>query len=120
MRAPLTFLVALALLLRGLLPAGMMLLPSATSGETIVICTSAGLQTVTLDSEGKPLPANPAQGHTLCPCVCSSCPATAIPAGVALSIPAQEHRVDWPVKPEQVVPARIQCPAPARGPPLFA
>ena len=76
----LTPLFILAFALRALVPAGFMLAPSAVGEMTVVLCTGHGPQTITLDADGKPVPAAPKQSqHTLC--------AYASVGGVALSEP---------------------------------
>lgn len=59
MRRFLTVLALLSLTLRSLLPVGFMLAPSAADEMTVVICTGHGPLTVTLDVDGKPVPAKP-------------------------------------------------------------
>jgi hypothetical protein len=51
--------LVLMLAVRSLLPAGFMLQPSVAGDGTlaVVICTGHGPQTVTLDADGKPIPA---------------------------------------------------------------
>ena len=80
MRRFLTPLLILAFALRALVPAGFMLAPSAVGEMTVVLCTGHGPQTITLDADGKPVPATPKQSqHTNC--------AYASVGGVALSEP---------------------------------
>ncbi len=64
MRRLLSLLFILTLAARSAVPAGFMLAPSV-SGDgsmTVVICTGHGPQIVTLDANGKPIPAKPAAG----------------------------------------------------------
>jgi hypothetical protein len=59
----LTPLFILAFALRALVPAGFMLAPSAVGEMTVVLCTGHGPQTITLDADGKPVPATPKQSQ---------------------------------------------------------
>ena len=59
MRRFLTVLALLSLTLRSLLPVGFMLAPASADEMTVVICTGHGPLTVTLDADGKPVPAKP-------------------------------------------------------------
>jgi hypothetical protein len=62
-------LLVLALTVRGLVPAGYMIASSAVDGTpSVVICTGHGLETVTLDPDGKPGKPKPARSDNgLCP-----------------------------------------------------
>jgi hypothetical protein len=114
-----TQLFVLALALRSLVPAGFMLAPSAVDGGrvTIVICTGHGPQPLDVDGSGKPLPSKPsASDHGLCP-FAASCPIVPLCEETTLSaqaVAASSARLPGKA---QLVLARHELPAPARGPP---
>ncbi|MEI9902159.1 MAG: hypothetical protein WDN31_21050 [Hyphomicrobium sp.] len=63
MRNLLTLLTVTVLALRSLLPVGFML--ASHAGEmTVVICTGHGAETVTIDADGKRVPAKPRRGRS--------------------------------------------------------
>lgn len=62
-RAPINIILLLVLALRSLLPTGYMVQTSDASAGSfeIVICTGSGLTLMTLDEDGKPVPASKSQ-----------------------------------------------------------
>jgi hypothetical protein len=70
MRRLLNLLIGLAFAVRSLLPVGFMLAatPAHAGGVEIVICTGHGLQSLTVDDEGKTAPAKaPMSAKDICP-----------------------------------------------------
>ena len=64
------FLILIAFAVRSLLPMGLMLaaVPDHAGAVEIVICTGHGPQSLTVDDEGRPLPAKaPAADKSTCP-----------------------------------------------------
>lgn len=119
MRRYVTFVVALALVLRSLLAPGFMLEANAASHTlTVVICTDHGIQLVDLDDAGHPLDTDKSYaGHSTCPYAASTI--------VAIDGPKQSEaiRLAAPLR-QSLTPSSLQVvsrpelPKPARGPPL--
>ena len=67
----LTVVLLAAFMLRALIPTGWMPQASGSDGVTLVICTVAGLQEITLGPDGHPAPADESSqvnaGHDPCP-----------------------------------------------------
>lgn len=106
---------------RSMLPAGFMVQPSAANGSLeIVICTSSGSKHITINADGKPVPAQPVQSdHAQCPFAAAGMAALASGATALLVAEVEFASVIY-----VVTAARFQAtPKPgatsARGPPSF-
>ena len=66
-----------ALTVQGFMPlciAGAVAASAASGGQSIVICTAHGFQTIQLDADGNPLPGSPAPDHSSSDCpLCIGC-----------------------------------------------
>lgn len=73
MRRLLSVLIITVLALGGLVPAGFMLSPSGDgSGLSVVICSTEGVRTISLDDKGQPgQHKNGARDHGSCPLACT-------------------------------------------------
>lgn len=91
--------IAIAFLARALVAPGYMLAPATDGSGTfqVVICTSQGMRTITVDAEGQPVkaPDRTVAGHD-CPCgappaaVLASPPCLPVPSRLALRVHALE------------------------------
>jgi len=95
--------------------------PRSSSGIPIVLCTAHGFQTVTLDANGKPAPAAPAQDGSdwLCQ-MCTafhSAPLIVTPAALVLVILLLWSRADRRIASDTPVFRRAYLSFTTRGPP---
>lgn len=114
----LTVVLLTAFMLRALIPAGWMPQASSTGdGVTLVICTVAGLQEITLGPDGHPQPAGDT-GHD--PCPFASIAKFTPPALTALLVLPTDYGVVEPVRYAPLAPAATHLRlAESRGPPVL-
>ncbi|RAK59838.1 DUF2946 domain-containing protein [Phenylobacterium hankyongense] len=116
-RAPAAALLAVfALLIQALLPAAAMAAQSRSSGETIVICTQMGVQTIKVGEDGKTQ-----KGFAGLPCQdCLGAATAALPAPEPIALPVAyvvaqvEHTTPIRARPQI---ARAPPRPPGQGPP---
>ena len=114
----LTVVLLTAFMLRALIPTGWM--PQASTsgnGMTLVICTVAGIQEITLGADGHPTPAGDT-GHDPCPfaAVAKFTP----PALTPLLVLPTDYGVVAPVRHTPIAPAATHLRlAESRGPPVL-
>ena len=93
----------------------------AANGFSIVLCTAHGFQTLTLDADGKPLPAAPDKGGSdgLCPmCVAfHSAPVLVLTGTLVLAVLLFWRRADRIVNIKPVLQRRAYESFETRGPP---
>lgn len=119
-RHAIVLLLTLALVVRGLIPAGYMLAPSA-SGEalSVVICTGHGPETISLDPDGKPLKPVPARGDSGQCAYAGSVPtAPAVATVDAVEVLLTAGVIAFPPSADLVRAEHRGGGASARGPPL--
>ena len=114
----LTVVLLAAFMLRALIPTGWMPQASGGDGVTLVICTVAGLQEITLGPDGHPQPAGDT-GHD--PCPFASIAKFTPPALAALLVLPTDHGAVEPVRyaPEAPAATHLRL-AESRGPPVLA
>lgn len=116
-------LIVMALVLRGLVPAGFMLspLPDGSGAMQVVICTGHGAVTATLDQDGKPVTPKP-NGADLGTCVFKISAPVAIAVADPAPAPSLAHAIDatTPIAVPSVPWSLQAAPPPARGPPTIS
>jgi hypothetical protein len=107
----------LALLVQALLPAAAMAAQSQGHGETVVICTQMGAQTIKLGLDGKPQKGGFA-GLPCQDCLTASTAALPAPAPVALPVAYVVAQVEH-AAPHRAAPQLARAPPrpPGQGPP---
>ena len=117
----LTVILLAAFMLRALIPTGWMPLASDTDGMTLVICTVAGLQEITLGPDGHPQPSDEssqASGHD--PCPFAAAVKFTPPALAAILIPPANTAGVAPVAHEPAPPSATHLRlAESRAPPVL-
>jgi hypothetical protein len=118
----LTVLLLAAFMLRALIPTGWMPQSSDTDGMTLVICTVAGLQEITLGPDGHPPPSDDSSqanaGHD--PCPFASAVKFTPPALAAILVPPNDVVGVAPVAQEPIPPSATHLRlAESRAPPVL-
>lgn len=122
LRAAVTIVLLAVLALRSLLPAGYMVQAADASGTfEIVICTSAGQKSMTVDTDGRSVPAKPQHvDNGLCPFAAAGAVALAAAEPKSLAGEAEYAAVAYTL----AVALFAETPKPgatsARGPPSSA
>lgn len=115
-------LLVFLLAVRGLVPTGFMLAPSAADGTlSVVICTGHGTETIALDSDGKPVKPGPRSSDSgLCPYAASTPVAPIVATITAVESPPAFAAIAYSVSVDAHRAERRQAAYSARGPPLSA
>ena len=114
-------LLVLVLAVRGIVPAGYMVAPSAADGTlSVAICTGHGRETITLDRDGKTRKPEPTRSDNgLCPYAASTPVALAVATFIAVE---RQPAVAVIAFPASVNPGHAELhrgATSARGPPLL-
>ena len=81
----------MALTIQALAPLCLPVPAAASGGNTITLCTSHGIETITLDADGKPVKAPASKHHNSDCSLCGSCPVGGgftTPAEIAFAAPS--------------------------------